>query len=78
MIDTIVGVNIALLRNRYKLSSDELSLLICVPTEELELVERGASRATPAILLALSKALDVPVSSFFRGWEQIDNVDGSC
>ena len=77
MIDTIVGINIALLRSRRNLPRDELSRMIGVPTEEFELVERGTRRATPAILTALSLALDVPISNFFQGWDDRGGGDAN-
>ena len=64
-VDAKIGERIRHLRKAGKHSQVELGAKVGMPYQQIQKYESGANRVSAAMLLAISKALNVPVSSFY-------------
>jgi transcriptional regulator with XRE-family HTH domain len=71
-IDVLVGRRIRALRTSHGLSQAELGSLVGVTFQQIQKYENGANRVSASRLLALARALGVPISHFFTGMDVTD------
>lgn len=68
-VDIHVGARIRLRRTLLGLSQEKLGEALGITFQQVQKYERGANRVGASRLYSLSKALEVPVSFFFDGFE---------
>ncbi|MGF1462914.1 MAG: helix-turn-helix domain-containing protein [Maricaulaceae bacterium] len=68
-IDVHVGAQVRLRRITMGMSQDRLGRELGVTFQQVQKYERGANRLAASRLWEASRALDVPVSFFFEGYE---------
>jgi transcriptional regulator with XRE-family HTH domain len=76
-IDTYVGDRVKTRRRELRLSQTELSNVLGVSYQQVQIYENGSNRIGGANLLKIAKALGVEVSYFFEGVEDTINEDVS-
>ena len=74
-IDIIIGKKIQQVRLFKGLSRKELSDQVGVTHQQLQKYEKGINRISAGRLASVAKALNVPVSEFFREVEEGDPID---
>jgi transcriptional regulator with XRE-family HTH domain len=65
-LDMRVGLNLRRLRERRKMSADELSRAVGVSREEVHKWESGEARMGSLSVFAAARTLDADVNEFFR------------
>jgi transcriptional regulator with XRE-family HTH domain len=70
-VDLHVGQRIRLRRKSIKVSQEALAEILGITYQQVQKYERATNRVSASKLLAIGRALDVPVGFFFEGLEQL-------
>lgn len=72
-VDLHVGQRIRLRRKAVKVSQEGLAETLGITYQQVQKYERATNRVSASKLLAIGRALGVPVGYFFEGLEQLDD-----
>lgn len=75
MINNHIGERIRLQRTGKGFSASDLGKYINVRYQQIHFYERGENQISSSALYSLSQALDVPVSFFFDGITELEDIN---
>ena len=75
-IDRIVGQRIRWRRKELRLTQDKLGDLLGLTFQQVQKYEKGINRISAGRLFELSNVLDVPITYFYEGAEDLVNANG--
>lgn len=73
-IDSHVGAKIRVRRQALRISQEKLGEALGVTFQQVQKYERGSNRVGASRLYGVAQALEVPVSYFFEGLDQVDQL----
>ena len=75
-IDRIVGQRIRWRRKELRLTQDKLGDLLSLTFQQVQKYEKGINRISAGRLFELSNVLDVPITYFYEGAEDLVSANG--
>lgn len=74
-IDRVVGKKIRLRRRELKLTQEKLGELLDLTFQQVQKYEKGVNRVSAGRLFEIAGVLEVPVSYFFEGAEELAGLE---